>query len=117
MKNKRKNGTIGENIAVEYLKEKGYHILQRNYRYDRGEIDIIAEDSNVLVFVEVKARRSKQYGEPEDAVTPQKRKKIRATADGYLFEHNIDDKICRFDVLAITYERNEVLIRHIIEAF
>jgi putative endonuclease len=117
MKNKRNKGTIGEDVAVEYLKKKGYNILQRNYRFNHGEIDIIAEDGNVLVFVEVKARRSKKFGEPEDAVTPRKRDKIRATADGYLFENNIDDKECRFDVLAIVYECDKVVIRHIIDAF
>jgi len=117
MKNKSKKGAIGEDVAVEYLKKKGYNILQRNYRFNHGEIDIIAEDGNVLVFVEVKARRSKKFGEPEDAVTPRKRDKIRATADGYLFENNIDDKECRFDVLAIVYECDKVVIRHIIDAF
>ena len=117
MLSKTKKGTIGENLAVDYLKKKGYRIFQRNYRFEHGEIDIVAEDGNALVFVEVKARRSKQFGEPEDAVTPRKREKIRSTANGYLFENNIDDKECRFDVVAIDYKDNKTEIRHIEDAF
>jgi putative endonuclease len=117
MLSKTKKGAIGEDLAVDYLKKKGYRIFQRNYRFEHGEIDIVAEDGNALVFVEVKARRSKEFGEPEDAVTPRKREKIRATADGYLFENNIDDKECRFDVIAIDYQGNKTEIRHIEDAF
>ncbi len=117
MISKTKKGTIGEDLAVDFLQKKGYRILQRNYRFEHGEIDIVAEDGNALVFVEVKARRSKQFGEPEDAITPQKCEKIRATADGYLFENNIDDKECRFDVIAIDYQGDKTEIRHIIDAF
>ncbi len=117
MISKTKKGKIGENIAVDYLVKKGYRILQRNYRFEHGEIDIITEDGNVLVFVEVKARRSKEFGEPEDAITPRKREKIRSTADGYLFENNIDDQECRFDVIAIDYQYKKTEIRHIIDAF
>jgi len=117
MFNKQKKGTIGEDLAVDYLTKKGYRIRQRNYRFEHGEIDIVAEDGNALVFVEVKTRRSKEYGEPEDAVTPRKREKIRSTADGYLFENNIDDKECRFDVVAIDYQQNKTEIRHLKDAF
>ncbi|MDI6765641.1 MAG: YraN family protein [Bacteroidota bacterium] len=117
MPNKRQKGTIGEDLAVDFLQKKGYCILQRNYRYEHGEIDIVAEDGKVLVFIEVKTRRSKDFGEPEDAVTPRKRAKIRATADGYLFENNIDDKECRFDVIAIDYEDKEIKVRHIEDSF
>jgi putative endonuclease len=117
MISKTKKGTIGEDLAVDFLQKKGYRILQRNYRFEHGEIDIVAEDGNVLVFVEVKARRSKEFGEPEDAVTPRKREKIRSTADGYLFENNIDDKECRFDVIAVDYTGNKTEIRHLKDAF
>jgi putative endonuclease len=117
MFSKTKKGTIGENFAVDFLQKKGYRILQRNYRFEHGEIDIIAEDGNVLVFVEVKARRSKEFGEPEDAVTPRKREKIRSTANGYLFENNIEDKECRFDVIAVDYQDDRTEIRHIKDAF
>lgn len=117
MVSKTQKGTIGEDLAVDYLEKKGYRILQRNYRFEHGEIDIIAEDGNVLVFVEVKARRSIEFGEPEDAVTPRKREKIRSTANGYLFENNIDDKECRFDVIAIDYQGDKTEIRQLKDAF
>jgi putative endonuclease len=117
MVSKTKKGIIGEDVAVDYLMKKGYRILQRNYRFEHGEIDIVAEDGNVLVFIEVKARRSKEFGEPEDAVTPRKREKLRSTANGYMFENNIDDKECRFDVIAIDYQNSKTEISHIEDAF
>jgi putative endonuclease len=118
MPNKRTQGTEGENLAVDYLEKKGYRILDRNFRYDHGEIDIIAEDKHrTLVFIEVKARRSKTFGEPEDAVTVSKRKKIRKTADGFIYLNSIDDQMCRFDIIAIEYERNTPTIRHIEDTF
>jgi putative endonuclease len=115
--NKRTEGEKGEDLAVAYLEKKGYRILERNYRYERGEIDIVAEDNGALVFVEVKARRSKTFGEPEEAVTESKQRQIKNVAEGYLFEHNIDDRECRFDVVAIDYEGNRTVIRHLENAF
>lgn len=112
-----KRGLAGEDLAVEYLCREHYRILQRNYRYGYGEIDIIAEDGNILVFAEVKTFRSKKFGEPEDAVTKKKRDRIRKTAEGYLYQHAIDDKECRFDVIAIDWERTNPMIRHIKDAF
>ena len=73
-------GREGERIAVDYLTEKGYRILRRNYRFGRGEIDIIAQDGTELVFVEVKTRRTSAFGEPEEAVTPKKQSQIRTVA-------------------------------------
>ena len=99
MNNRRQTGQAGEDLAVDYLLKKGYCILQRNYRYEHGEIDIIATDGEVLVFIEVKSFRSKKFGEPEDAVTERKRERIRKTAEGYLFENTIDEKPCRYSVV------------------
>jgi len=117
MNDRRARGQAGESLAVDYLLKKGYRILQRNYRYEHGEIDIIAEDGDVLIFIEVKTFRSKKFGEPEDAVTKNKRERIRKTADGFIFENTIDDKICRFDVIAIDCEKTAPVIRHIEDAF
>ena len=117
MQNNRESGSRGEDLAVVFLQKKGYRILERNFRFERGEIDIVAEDKDTLVFVEVKARRSADYGEPEDAVTPSKCNQIRAVADGYLFKHEIDQKPCRFDVIAIRYRGTEVDFHHIEDAF
>ncbi len=117
MPDRRAKGKAGEDAAVDYLEKKGYHILGRNFRYERGEIDIIAIDKEDLVFIEVKARRSKAFGEPEDALTPAKCNQIRKVAEGYLLEQRIDDQPCRFDVIAIEYERETPVIRHLIDAF
>ena len=115
--NRRTRGQLGENLAVEYLQKKGYLILERNFRFERGEIDIIAEINGVLVFVEVKSRSSKIFGEPEEAVTPSKQRQIRNVAEGYLFKNNIDDRECRFDVIAVEYKGTTTTIRHLQDAF
>lgn len=117
MNNTLSRGKAGEDLAVDYLMKKGYRIHQRNYRYYHGEIDIIAEDGVVLVFIEVKSFRSKKFGEPEDAVTVHKRKILRRTARGYIFENGIEDRMCRFDVVAIDLEKSTPCIRHITDAF
>ena len=116
-KHNKESGRNGEDLAVEFLLKKGYRILHRNFRFERGEIDVVADDGGVLVFVEVKARRSKQFGEPEEAVSLHKRAQLRKTAKGYLFRYEIDDTECRFDVIAIEYDRNVTSIRHIENAF
>lgn len=115
--NKRAQGAIGENLAAEFLEKNGYLILQRNYRFERGEIDLIAKDENELVFVEVKARASDVFGSPEEAVTPEKQRQIRMVAEGYLFDHKIEDQACRFDVVAIHYVNGKPIIKLIRNAF
>jgi len=115
--NRRAKGAAGEALAVEFLTKKGYTILVQNYRYERAEIDIIAEHASVLAFIEVKARRSNSYGEPEEAVTVAKQNQIRKAADGYLFERNLGERECRFDVITIITGGLEPVIRHIENAF
>ena len=115
--NRRTKGTQGEDIAVEYLQNKGLTILERNFRFERGEIDIVAEEHGALIFIEVKTRRSRSFGEPEEAVTPAKRKQIRRVAEGYLFTKEIFDKECRFDVVTILYHGQSYRISHFVNAF
>ena len=115
--NRRTQGKTGEDLAAQFLERNGLRILERNYRFERGEIDIIAEERDELIFVEVKARRSTGFGTPEDAVTEEKQEQVRAVADGYLFEHNIDNRPCRFDVVAIEFKNSKTEIRHIRDAF
>lgn len=115
--NRRKQGAVGEELAAEFLQKNGYLILERNYRFERGEIDLVAKDGDELVFVEVKARHSLSYGPPEDAITPAKERQVRAVAEGYLFEKHIDVQPCRFDVIAISYAQGKADIRHIKNAF
>ena len=110
-------GQIGEDIAVDFLSKKGYRVLRRNYRYEHGEIDIIAESEHVLVFVEVKTRVSTSFGEPEDAISNRKQEILRKTAEGFLMEHDIVDQDCRFDVIAIQYQKGRPIVNHIENAF
>lgn len=91
----------GEALAVAHLKARGYKILARNYRAVRGEIDLVAQDGDCIVFVEVKTRRSLKFGLPQAAVTVQKQRQISKVALAYLQTHNLFDAPCRFDVIAI----------------
>ncbi len=95
-------GKQGEGLAEKYLKRQGYKIIEANYRCSLGELDIIANDRGVLVFVEVKTRVSATQGLPQEAVTPAKQRKIGQIALNYLSQHGLQDKVdCRFDVVAI----------------
>ena len=94
-------GDRGEAYAANYLRQNGYRILTRNYRTKIGEIDLIAEDQDTLVFIEVKTRSSVRYGMPAEAVNYKKRQKIIQTAYWYLFAQHRENAICRFDVLEV----------------
>lgn len=114
----RAQGSEAEQIAAEYLQQRGFRIIRQNFHFGRtGEIDIIAEDGETLVFVEVKARRNNAYGTPEEAVTPAKQRGLRRVAEGYLYVNAITDKECRFDVIAIEWQDEEPIIRHLPNAF
>ena len=94
-------GNSGEDKACEYLVNKGYKILRRNFKTKIGEIDIIAKIDNITVFVEVKCRQSAMFGLPREAVTPFKQRKIRQVATQYLKNHDGIYTSCRFDVIDI----------------
>lgn len=103
--NTRETGRRQEEIACDYLKAKGYRILERNFYSRFGEVDIIAKQGDTFVFTEVKYRSSTKIATPEDAVGWKKRRKIIKTADYYrLINHISEDVPCRFDVLSITEE-------------
>ena len=91
----------GASVAVAHLNARGYEILEQNYRAVRGEIDLVAQDGDCIVFVEVKTRRSLKFGLPQAAVTAQKQRQISKVALAYLQTHNLFDAPCRFDVIAI----------------
>lgn len=94
-------GRIGEELAVAELERCGYAILARRYRTDRGEIDIVAEDGETLVFVEVKARATAEFGTAAEAVTRRKQHRLVAMAVDYLARSGDTTRPCRFDVVAI----------------
>jgi putative endonuclease len=110
-------GEKGELAAVSFLKEKGYQILEINYRCAIGEIDVIAREKNELVFVEVKTRKSGEMGYPEEAVGVKKQKKMSQLALWYLQNEAIDNANARFDVVAITVYETKNEIRLIKNAF
>ena len=121
LKNTRKSGETGEEYAVWLLKNKGYKILERNFRSKVGEIDVIAIDPSTgsgpdgtLIFVEVKTRWSKKYGKPEEAVTPKKLARIKRAGQLYVLTHpNLPRKL-RVDVVAIELEKGRVTSAKII---
>ena len=94
-------GKAGEELALRYLKKKGYKVLEQNYTCPVGEIDIIARDKKTIVFVEVKTRRSKSYGSARLAITPRKQRKISMTALYYLKSNRQMDRDARFDVVTV----------------
>jgi putative endonuclease len=107
-------GKEGEQIAETYLKEKGFDILHRNWRYSHYEIDIIAMRNNVLHFVEVKIRSSKKFGLPEEAVNKIKFQSLLNAADEFLFQ-NLQYKHVQYDVLAICKFKNTPIDFFLIE--
>lgn len=113
----KQKGDDGESLAVEFLGEAGLRILDRNYRFGRAEIDIVAEESGELVFVEVKARNSLQFGEPEESVGFAKESNLRRAAEGYCLERGWTDRFYRFDIVAIRQNKNTTVIKHLRNAF
>lgn len=104
----RKTGQLVENLAAGALEQKGYQILKRNFSNRFGEIDIIAQDKNTLVFAEVKAKTGEEFGMPEEMINPAKLQKIRHMAQIYM-----DDKtlLCRIDVIAVVLSPDNTLLR------
>lgn len=96
-------GDYGEDLACEYLKKNGYRILERNYRIRGGEIDIVAMDGETLVFVEVKARWSHEYGLPAESMTPWKIKYLVKTAQFYVLKIGWGSKEYRLDFVSVDF--------------
>lgn len=107
---KKELGKKGENIAVRYLKSRGYRIIERNYRLRFGEIDIIAEQGDDLVFVEVKTRSASTFGSPFESVTAQKQKQLSRVALEYIVRNRCHDRPARFDVVGINLKGGSRLL-------
>jgi putative endonuclease len=109
-------GARGEREATRHLRRQGFRILVRGYRTPHGEIDVIARDGETLVFIEVKTRRQ---GEPAEAVTPEKQRRLTLTALRFLKQHRLLEQRCRFDVVAIVWpdQGRAPAIEHIRNAF
>lgn len=111
-----KIGKEGEDKACQYLQDKGYQILERNYKAGKNEIDIIARHSGMVVFVEVKTRSTDLFAPPERAVNSAKQKAIIKVANSYIIQHNIEAE-ARFDIVAIVTQQGQTKINHIENAF
>ena len=110
-------GAWGEEVACTFFKERGYDILHRNYRVPVGEVDLICQKGDVIVFVEVKVRRSSNFGGPEEAITPFKMERMIKAAKWYIMEHSVDDEELRFDCICISGTRDGYSLEHIESAF
>ncbi len=107
---RKKLGQRGEELTVAHLEERGYVVRERNWRCLAGEIDIVAEEGGCLVFVEVRTRRGREYGSPEESVTPAKQAKLVEVAQTYLQEHRWEGD-WRIDVVAVEMTSGGKLLR------
>lgn len=116
----KQSGDEGEEITAEYIVGKGYEIIERNYRYGKGEIDIIAKDPETgeTVFIEVKSKKNLEFGDPVYSVTKNKIKQIKRMAELYLYDKEIDEIDCRFDVITVLLRgKQKPIIEHYVNAF
>ena len=110
-------GKAGEDLAERYLKRQGYAIVERNYRCPLGEIDLIALNKRVVVFVEVKTRRVDTSGAPLESVNAVKQRRLKRTALHYLNKHRLHDRDVQFDVVGISLRSDPPAVQHIRHAF
>lgn len=111
-------GKAGEEVALKYLKRKKFKIIKKGFRLYKGEIDVIAYDRKTLVFIEVKTRRSRSFGLPEESVTTAKQRQIKKIAQGFVAFNNLENVECRFDVISLIFKKNDgYFIRHFKDAF
>lgn len=113
---RRLQGNQAEALVCEYMTNKGFSIYSQNYSKPFGEIDIVATNQDLLLFIEVKQRTNQLY-DPSYAITISKQKKIIMTAKAFIAEHTITNKICRFDVALVTYQHEKPHITYIENAF
>lgn len=106
-------GKQGEDIVCKYLKMNGYKILERNYFCRIGELDIVALDKDEFVFIEVKTRSQKLFGNPVDAVNTNKKRHIYKTAEYYVIKAGLENRKIRFDVIEVTEYENSIKINQI----
>lgn len=110
-------GTEGEKIARHFLKKSGYRILEVNWRGRLGEIDLIAEDGDCLVFIEVKTRSSTDCGHPFESIGPRKQRQLIKAAREYLGEHGFEERFCRFDAVSVLSDNEKPKLELIKNAF
>lgn len=109
-------GELGEELAANYLLKNGYKILERNWRFQKAEVDLIAQKENILTVIEVKTRTSSDFGNPQDFVNPKKIKLLVNAVNEYVISKNLDVSV-RFDIIGILKTGNETKLEHLKDAF
>jgi putative endonuclease len=109
-------GKKGEQLAVDFLLDNGYDIVERNYRFDKAEVDIMAKKEQKLAIIEVKTRSTSDFGDPQDFLKPKQIQRIVKAVDEYVLVNNLDVEI-RFDIIAIVKENKGFSIEHLENAF
>ena len=109
-------GLLGEQLAIDLLKEKGFIIKEHNWRFQKAEVDIIAQKDLLLVIVEVKTRSTRFFGDPQEFIKPAKIKLLTKAIDHYVREENLDVEV-RFDVIGIVKNEKQTTISHLEDAF
>ena len=116
MANHNDLGKKGEELAVDFLIKEGYIIVERNYRFDKAEVDIIAQHNNILAIIEVKTRSTTDFGNPQDFVKPKQVKNLVKAVNEYVIANDLDVEI-RFDIIAIVKQQKGYDIEHLKDAF
>ena len=116
-KSRHSLGQKGESAAAAYLEGQGYRIIARNFRTAFGEIDLVARDQQRYIFIEVKTRRTLTYGQPEEAVTGAKMRRLSRLAQGFLNQHRLEEVPVRFDVISVIEHGESMRIKHFVDAF
>ena len=109
-------GKKGEQLAVDFLLKNGYDIVERNYRFDKAEVDIIAQKDDILAIIEVKTRSTTDFGDPQDFVKPKQIKNLVKAVDEYVTVNDLNVEV-RFDIIAIVKEKDGYNIEHLENAF
>ena len=109
-------GKIGEELAVQFISKKGYTILERNWRFDKAEIDIIAQKEKIIRIIEVKTRNSSFFGDPQEFVSAAKIKLLVKAANEYIISNDLDLEV-QFDIIAVLKNKNTTQIEHFENAF
>lgn len=109
-------GKKGEQLAVNFLLKENYKIVERNYRFDKAEVDIIAKKDDILAIIEVKTRSTKDFGDPQDFVKPKQIKNLVKAVNEYVIENKLETEV-RFDIIAVVKEKNGFSIEHLENAF
>ncbi len=109
-------GKKGEQLAVDFLEGTGYTILERNYRFEKAEVDIIAQKGEILAIIEVKTRSTAEFGNPQDFVKPKQINNLVKAVDEYVTTNDLDIEV-RFDIIALIKEKDGFSIEHLEDAF